>query len=100
MYGSVFSFNIQPGKEAEALALLEANRSNEQRRLSNAGWQETLIFKLDNGGYMGVAVFESKEKYHANANDPAQGEWYMTFRSFLEADPVWHDGEVIATEHA
>ncbi len=97
MYGSVFSFNILPGKESEAVELLQ---QDDRQRLSNAGWKETLVFRLDNGGYMAVAVFESKERYHANAADPAQGEWYNKFRSLLDADPVWHDGELIRHEQA
>ena len=45
---------------------------------------------------MMVAVFESKETYEANANDPAQDAWYRKFRALLTADPEWNDGEVTA----
>jgi hypothetical protein len=43
-----------------------------------------------------VAVFfDSKENYHANANDPEQDKEYRRMRDLLDADPGWHDGEVI-----
>ena len=40
-----------------------------------------------------IAMFEDKEAYFANANDPEQDRWYQRFRERLEVDPVWEDGE-------
>ena len=31
----------------------------------------------------------------ANADDPEQDKWYQEMRQHLEADPAWHDGEII-----
>jgi hypothetical protein len=95
MYGSIFRFNFKPGGEEEARKLMEAE--NDDQRLKGSGLKASYIFKLDKGGYMGVAVFESKEKYVANANDPKQDEWYRKFRALTEADPEWNDGEIISS---
>jgi len=95
MYGSIFRFQITPGKEAE-LAQLVQNDAGERERLKAAGLIANYVFKLDKGGYMGVAVFESREKYQANANDPAQDRWYRRFRAMIEADPEWNDGEIVS----
>lgn len=43
-----------------------------------------------------VAVFESKEAYRANAKSPEQHQRYLEMMKYLEAEPEWHDGEVIS----
>jgi hypothetical protein len=40
------------------------------------------------------AVFENRELYDRNADDPAQNERYLEYRALLEDEPEWHDGEV------
>jgi|SRR4051812_9067183 len=97
MYGSIFRFQPLPGKEQELEALVSQEGQQDAQRLRDSGWVSTHVFKLDKGGMMGVAIFESKEKYQANANDPKQDEWYRKFRALLQADPEWNDGEVIAS---
>jgi hypothetical protein len=98
MYGTVFQFKPKAGAEQQLQQLFAAMEGSEGERLRKAGMTATYTFKLDKGGYVGVAIFESKEKYVANANDPAQDQWYQKFRELLEADPVWNDGEVVAAE--
>jgi hypothetical protein len=95
VYGTIYRFQIKPGKEAELKRFFEMEGSEEDKRLKAAGLVSAQLFKLDKGGYMGVAVFENKEKYVANANDPEQDRWYRQFRELLEADPEWNDGEVV-----
>jgi len=97
MYGSIFRFQLKPGKEQEALKMFGMEEAQEGQRLRGSGMVGSYLFKLDNGGYMGVAVFENKDKYVANANDPKQDEWYRKFRALTEADPEWNDGEVVAS---
>jgi heme-degrading monooxygenase HmoA len=41
-----------------------------------------------------IAVFEDRDAYYANANDPAQHERYLEYRALLEDDPTWIDGEI------
>jgi len=98
MYGTIFRFQVKPGREADVMQLMagEAPGTEEGDRLKGAGMRASYLFKLDNGGYMGVAVFEDKERYVANANDPAQDQWYRRFRDMIQADPEWNDGEIVA----
>ena len=96
MYGSIFRFQLKDGKEDEVVRLLQAEGSGDEERLRGSGMVASYIFKLDKGGHMGVAVFESQDAYVANAADPRQDEWYRKFRALLEADPEWNDGEIIA----
>jgi hypothetical protein len=96
MYGSVFQFKAKAGADKQIEELFNTSQTAEGERLRKAGMRASYVFKLDQGGYIGVAIFESKEQYVANANDPAQDQWYRRFRELLEADPQWNDGEVTA----
>ena len=51
-----------------------------------------------NADLVGVAVFESKEAYVANANDPEQHEAFTKMMEHLEAEPSWTDGEYIRSD--
>ena len=51
-----------------------------------------------NADLVGVAVFESKEAYVANANDPEQHEAFTKMMEHLVAEPNWTDGEYIRAD--
>jgi hypothetical protein len=44
--------------------------------------------------FMAGVMFDSKESYDANSNDPDQGAWFKDLRSHLAADPEWFDGKL------
>jgi heme-degrading monooxygenase HmoA len=61
------------------------------------GYVGAVVYKMDdnpNEIYLAV-VFDSKEAYVKNADSPEQDARYREFREMLEADPEWHDGEVV-----
>lgn len=92
MYGTVARFRLKPGMEAELIRL-----NQEYQGLQIPGMRAEYLYRSDkdpNEYYMAV-IFESKESYHANAASPEQDERYRKFRALLEADPEWHDGEVV-----
>ena len=97
MYGTIYRFEPKPGKEAEALRFLAFETQQDIARLKAAGMVAASVYKLDKGAYMGVVAFENKEKYVANANDPAQDQWYQQFRELLASDPEWNDGEIVGS---
>ena len=47
---------------------------------------------------IGVAIFESKEAYQANAESPEQHDRFMKAMAYLEEEPKWTDGKYIVTE--
>jgi quinol monooxygenase YgiN len=92
MYGTVARLKLKPGMQAK---LEEEMRQYE--RLKVPGFVGTTIYRMDrdeNEFYMAVA-FEDKQSYVANAGDPKQDERYRAMRALLEADPEWHDGEIV-----
>jgi hypothetical protein len=55
------------------------------------------IYRLDadSDEFIMAVLFDSKESYVANANSPEQDAEYQKMRALLDADPHWHDGEVV-----
>ncbi len=92
MYGSVARLRLKPGAEAR---MQELSKEFEEARVP--GYVSELVFKLDSGSdeYMLAIVFESKEAYLANANDPAQQARYAQYAELMAAAPEWNDGEVV-----
>jgi len=83
------------GKEQDVIEVFKEWES--ERRPNVKGVVGGYLMKpdSDNGELIGVAVFESKEAYLANGNDPAQGDWFMKLRELLQSDPSWEDGEYL-----
>ena len=44
-----------------------------------------------------VAIFDSREPYRANAASAEQDAEYRQMLEFLDGEPEWHDGEIVAT---
>ena len=57
MYGSVYKIRPKAGKEQDILRMME--EWDRERRPNVKGALAGLMFKLDNGGKMGVAIFQS-----------------------------------------
>jgi hypothetical protein len=99
MYGTVAHIRVNPGKEQEVLAL--QHEWERERRPKATGGIGEFLYKLDRNPneYILVVLFQDKETYTALADDPEQDRWYRRFRELLEADPEWHDGEVVYSWH-
>lgn len=82
----------------DAFERLEQQMAAIQSDLTAAGWRSTTVYRSDsdpNEVWLAV-VFESKEAYRANAESAEQGKRYEQMRALLDADPEWHDGEVVS----
>ena len=64
------------------------------------GLVATYVYQMDRDPreFFLVVMFESKEAYVANAQDPRQHEDYLRLMTFLAAEPEWNDGEIISTQ--
>lgn len=92
MYGTVAHMQLKPGAEAEM-----QQQMKQYEALNVPGFVRSTIYRMDsnpNELYLAV-VFENKEAYHANANNPERNALYEKMRSLLTRDPEWHDGEII-----
>ena len=94
MYGTIARFRIRKDVNKEAFKKkMDAFDSSQI-----PGWIADYIVQTDanSNEYFLVAILKDKATYQANADDPAQHERYLIFRSFLEDDPEWNDGTIIS----
>jgi hypothetical protein len=90
MYGTVAKMQVQPGKAADLKAEMDRQMSD-----PIAGYVKSYaLLENDSDTLWLTVVFEDKDSYMKNADDPAQHERYMAMRSLLAADPEWHDGTI------
>lgn len=92
MYGTVARVRLLPG------ALPAMNVLFDEFKAANVpGVVGELMYRMDADPdeYFMVAVFDSRESYRANAEDPAQHERFLAMRALLQSDPEWHDGEIV-----
>ena len=97
MYGSIARMVVKPG-ELDSLAEM----MNMEGGHSPSGGVSLSVFQMDadpNEVWV-VAISESREDYRAYSESPKSHELYLKMRESLQADPQWHDGEVIRHEHS
>jgi quinol monooxygenase YgiN len=91
MYGTIARLRIKPGKEAE----LRQQGQDMSRQIPGLVFHHVYKSDSDPNELYLVVAFESKQAYRDNAESPEQNERYKAYRALLDADPEWHDGEII-----
>jgi quinol monooxygenase YgiN len=91
MFGTIARLQIKP----EKLDALRAFGNEEVDGLPTLRFQHVFQSETDPNEVWLVVGFESREAYKSNAESPEQHERYLKFRELLNADPEWHDGELI-----
>jgi hypothetical protein len=93
MYGTVARLRVKVDA-GEAFQRL----NEEYAGMGIPGLVGEVIYRADGDGreYWLAVVFESKESYRRNAESAEQHARYERLRALLEADPEWHDGEVVS----
>lgn len=92
MYGTIARVRVKPGR-ADHLRALTAQYD----QLGIPGFVAAYLYQAegDPSELWLAVVFLDRESYRRNAADPAQGQRYREMRELLEADPEWHDGQII-----
>lgn len=95
MFGTVARMLVKPGMEHR---LAELSREYEQ--LTIPGHISTHVFRMDANPqeFYLATVWESREAYFANADSPEQDARYRKMLDILQAEPDWHDGEVVYSQ--
>ena len=90
MYGTVAKTRVKP-ENREQLREVTAR----QRAVAIPGYVSShVLWENDSDVGWLFVIFEDRESYDRNADDPAQNERYMAWRALMEADPEWHDGAI------
>lgn len=92
MYGSVARWRVKEGKQDELERL-----ADELMRDRPAGSRAVYVYRSDNDPreYWVAGVFDSRDAYTSNSATPQQGERFQRLRELMDADPEWHDGEIV-----
>jgi quinol monooxygenase YgiN len=96
MYGTVAHMRPMEGHEQQVLDLMEQWNRERKPKVRGAVGGYMLRPDRDPREFVLMAVFESREAYRANADDPEQDRWYRQLREHLQSDPSWEDGEITA----
>ena len=87
---------VNPGQEQRVAEVFKDWERERKPRVKGA--EAGFLLKPDkkSGELIGVAVFQDKASFMANADDPEQDRWYRKLRELLQTDPEWEDGEYLA----
>jgi quinol monooxygenase YgiN len=92
MFGTVARMKVKPGKLDQLKALMD----EEEQRTPDGYMSSTVYQSTDDPNVFWLCVvFRDRASYIANAESPGQDELYQRMRAILDADPEWHDGEVV-----
>lgn len=99
MYGTIAIAKPKAGQEQALVNMLD--QWWEERRPKIRGAVASTIYRnTENPAELMIAVvFDSKESYMANAEDPEQDRFYRQMLELLEGEPRWIDGDVLAHKH-
>lgn len=98
MYGTIARIRPKAGSEKALIAMMDEWRKSRKAKVKGAIATYTYKLDRDPSTLLMAVVFQDKKAYRANADDPEQDKWYGKFRALLQADPVWEDGEIIASD--
>jgi heme-degrading monooxygenase HmoA len=93
MYGTIAKMRVKAGKEAEFEQTMTGARET-------PGFVFAHVYRMDTDPQelMLVVAFDSKDSYRKNAESPEQHQEYLAYRELLDAEPEWHDGEIVFSE--
>jgi quinol monooxygenase YgiN len=93
MYGSIARMKVKPGM----LQALQEWERGARQDIPGMVFSHTYQSDADPNEIWIVVAFESREAYRKNAESPEMNAMYQEYRAKLEADPEWHDGEIISS---
>jgi hypothetical protein len=95
-FGTIVLMKPKAGQEKAVIESFE--KWWRERRPKVKGAKASVLYRnvSNPGELMGAVVFESREDYERNAQDPEQDRWYRDLVQCLEGEPRWIDGEVLS----
>lgn len=92
MYGTIARMIVKPGMETQFEQVTQ--EISAERAPGEVG---AYVYQMDRNSreFYLVAIFESREAYHANAARPEQHQNFLKLMQVVEAEPEWNDGEIV-----
>ncbi len=97
---TIFKMNVKPGKFDDLTNMMGGTADLD--RIKALGWQSSVVGRSkDNANEAWVCVtWDTTENYRKNSSSPEQDEWFQKMRALLDADPEWHDCDVVEEQRA
>jgi len=91
MYGTVAKLMVKAGKIEELIHHMNVEYKN------MPGAKDIFMYQMDEEANMMfiAVVFSDKNSYIENSERPESNVQYEKMMEFLDAEPEWHDGQVI-----
>jgi hypothetical protein len=90
MYGTVARTRVKAENRDKLREVLEKQNAAQVPGYV-AGY---MLWENDSDAAWLFAIFEDRESYDRNADDPSQHERYVEYRALMEVEPEWHDGAI------
>ncbi len=91
---TLFRMKANPGKHDAVIDHFDTWQRTHMPKVKGFVRSVIICSYNDPDELMAEVMFDTKENYEANSNDPAQGAWYQELRSHLAADPEWFNGRL------
>jgi hypothetical protein len=90
MYGTVGRVKVAKENQQKLVETLKG-----QGNANTPGFKQAFVMFPENreGEGILVAMFEDRDSYWKNANDPEQDKRYQEFAKYFDSEPEWSDGE-------
>ena len=87
MFGTIASLRAKAGMEDRLLETLEEWGRERGARIDGPVRVYVARSERDPGVLLNIAMFDSREHYVANAQDPEQDAWYQRLLAFFDPPP-------------
>jgi antibiotic biosynthesis monooxygenase (ABM) superfamily enzyme len=93
MYGTCARFVVKAENRDKIRDIVE----RQMRAREVAGYVTSYVL-MENGSdnQWLFVIFDDRDSYMANADNPAQDSDFQEIRALMETDPEWHDGEIMS----
>jgi hypothetical protein len=91
---------VKDGQVGHLNALMSDRGGDEA--LKAKGWEMSCVgvSKSNPNEVMGCVVWDTSDRYYANAESPEQNALYEELRALLASEPEWFDCDVLSEERA
>ena len=93
MYGTVANIRVKSGHQGDLTKLMREWDSELRPKIPGAQTGYLVQLDSDPQDMIMIGIFDNKDVYTKNADDPEQDRWFRRMMEHLESEPDWHDGE-------
>ena len=95
MYGTVANIRVKSGHQGDLTKLIQEWNADRKPKIPGAVTGYLVQLDSDPQDMIIIGIFDNKDLYMKNADDPEQDRWFRRMMEHLESEPDWRDGEFI-----